>query len=154
MTFCVHNVRIENWAGVLLASTPHTFRHSFMRRIPAPHSLSRPTDVQIGSRPICATRLLENGVDLRTIQKLLGHASVSTTEIYTHVLHRDLVTVRSPLDMLNQTIEWLLSSFRATKTCYTLNLKWTTSPSCMTYSLPSRRNLPASLAPCSPPYWS
>lgn len=70
-----------NRCGIAKLATPHTFRHSF------------------------ATRLLENGVDLRTIQKLLGHASVSTTEIYTHVLHRDLNTVRSPMDLVSQTIE-------------------------------------------------
>ncbi len=61
-------------AGILRPTTAHSLRHSY------------------------ATHPLEAGYDIRTVQELLGHESVETTMIYTHVLNSGRLAVRSPLD--------------------------------------------------------
>ena len=65
-------------AGIVKPVSCHTLRHSF------------------------ATHLLERGYDIRTVQELLGHSDVSTTMVYTHVMHKGARAVKSPLDRLEQ----------------------------------------------------
>jgi integrase len=63
-------------SGITKRASCHTLRHSF------------------------ATHLLENGYDIRTVQDLLGHKNVATTQIYTHVMQKPGLGVKSPLDLI------------------------------------------------------
>ena len=46
--------------------------------------------------------MLENGINIRGLQELMGHADVKTTEIYTHAMKRDIAGLQSPLDRLSE----------------------------------------------------
>jgi site-specific recombinase XerD len=65
--------------------------------VPLMQGITKPVNVH-SFRHSFATHLLEANYDIRTVQELLGHQDVSTTMIYTHVLNKPGVSVRSPLD--------------------------------------------------------
>lgn len=71
---------LRNRADINKKVTPHTLRHSF------------------------ATHLLESGTDIRMIQALLGHSSLNTTQLYTHISSDQIKKIQNPLDSLNKSL--------------------------------------------------
>ena len=69
--------RAADRAGIDKRVTCHILRHSF------------------------ATTMLENGINIRMLQEIMGHADVKTTELYTHVMDKDISRIKSPLDDLD-----------------------------------------------------
>ena len=101
-------------AGIHKHAKSHTLRHSF------------------------ATHLPERGYDIRTIQELLGHSDVKTRMIYTHVLNRRVVGVKSSADLL---FSWQpLSTRPAGKPWLSLGC-YADRPSCLAGSAPSLKSL-------------
>ena len=74
-------LEINSKKAIGIKVKPHTLRHSF------------------------ATHLLETGVNIRYIQKLLGHKNLQTTQIYTHVANTELGKIESPLDVIEKDLK-------------------------------------------------
>ena len=74
-------------AGITKNATIHTLRHAF------------------------ATHLLDAGYDIRYVQKLLGHKSIKTTQIYTHVSNNELKKIKNPLDKLMRPETWYRNKY-------------------------------------------